>query len=238
MTFCFRKKQLPNTARQLCVTGTKHFPKYMVFKRPTFTLANKNMFFFLSFHLEIWMKVSCSKCQISHLLSAHNWFYLSARQQGTVSFYWSYNKKPMQGFSMCKENKNTPKALYIIAHVRNGVRIAGSVPSCAAGLMVPPADSLWETMVTLILALLEALLGVGLGVCLLLPCDLSSSLSRPSIWSLVTGTAPRKQKKQGQTQAWTHIHQTAEVTLFSVLSSCDLWIQILNLKAHFYCLSS
>lgn len=87
----------------------------------------------------------------------------------------------MQGFSMCKENKNTPKALYIIAHVRNGVRIAGSVPSCAAGLMVPPADSLWETMVTLILALLEALLGVGLGVCLLLPCDLSSSLSRPSI---------------------------------------------------------
>lgn len=53
--------------------------------------------------------------------------------------------------------------------------------SCAAGLMVPPADSLWETMVTLILALLEALLGVGLGVCLLLPWDLSSSLSRPSI---------------------------------------------------------
>lgn len=39
----------------------------------------------------------------------------------------------------------------------------------SAGLMAPPADSLWETMVTLIFALLEALLGVGLGVCLLLP---------------------------------------------------------------------
>lgn len=170
------------------------------------------------------------------LLSAHNWFYLSARQQGTVSFYSSYNKKPMQGFSMCKENKILQKLLSITAHVRRGVRIAGSVPSCAAGLMVPPADSLWETMVTLILALLEALLGVGLGVCLLLPCDLSSSLSRPSIWSLVTGTAPRTQTKQGQTQAWTPQIFTRPLRwLCLLLSSCDHWIQILNLKANFYC---
>ncbi|TNN34176.1 hypothetical protein EYF80_055660 [Liparis tanakae] len=55
------------------------------------------------------------------------------------------------------------------------------------GLPVPPpADSLWETMVTLIFALLGALLGVGLGACLLLPWDLSSSRSRPSTWSLET----------------------------------------------------
>lgn len=55
------------------------------------------------------------------------------------------------------------------------------------------ADSFWETIVTLILALLAALLCVGLGVCLLFPWGLSSSLSRPSIWSLVTGTEPQRQ---------------------------------------------
>lgn len=55
------------------------------------------------------------------------------------------------------------------------------------------ADSFWETIVTLILALLEALLCVGLGICLLFPWGLSSSLSRPSIWSLVTGTEPPRQ---------------------------------------------
>lgn len=50
------------------------------------------------------------------------------------------------------------------------------------------ADSFCERIVTLILALLAALLCVGLGVCRLFTWGLSSSLSRPSIWSLVTGT--------------------------------------------------
>lgn len=53
---------------------------------------------------------------------------------------------------------------------------------------MPPAVSPWETMVTLILARLEALVGVGLGVCLLFRWSLRSSLSRPSTWSLGTGT--------------------------------------------------
>lgn len=94
---------------------------------------------------------------------------------------------------MLKENNSphfyqTPLSSVISKWCRQGF-----LPSCEAGPRVPPADSLWETMVTFILALLEALLGVGLGVCLLLPWGLNSSLSRPSIWSLVTGTAPCKQ---------------------------------------------
>lgn len=70
------------------------------------------------------------------------------------------------------------------------LKLTNILPSWPAELM---ADSFWETIVTLILALLAALLCVGLGVCLLFPWGLSSSLSRPSIWSLVTGTEPQRQ---------------------------------------------
>ncbi len=51
-----------------------------------------------------------------------------------------------------------------------------------------PTASPWETIVTLILALFEALVGVGLGVCLLLRWSLGSSRSKPSTCSLGTGT--------------------------------------------------
>lgn len=75
-------------------------------------------------------------------------------------------------FSQCLKKTEQSSTVFIkLQFTESHVKIirSGFVPSCAAGLMVPPADSLWETIVTLILALLEALLGVGLGVCLLLP---------------------------------------------------------------------
>lgn len=66
-------------------------------------------------------------------------------------------------------------------------RVVFSVPSWAVEPALPDASP-WDTMVTLILALLEALLGVGLGVCLLLRWSLMSSRSKPSTCSLGTGT--------------------------------------------------
>lgn len=52
-----------------------------------------------------------------------------------------------------------------------------------------PGPSPWETMVTLILARLEALvLEVGLGLCCLFSCTRTSSLSAPSECSEDTGT--------------------------------------------------
>lgn len=124
-------------------------------------------------------------------------FYIFPAQLSTTDFrnprFIAAKKDSSQVLSVLKENNSPHFYQTPLSSVISKWCSQGFLPSCEAGPRVPPADSLWETMVTFILALLEALLGVGLGVCLLLPWGLNSSLSRPSIWSLVTGTAPCKQ---------------------------------------------